>query len=171
MRICPMCGMPRLEEGVTECKFCGFEDKPLSALSKKQVHDLMASYEYETTEYGGIRIIRVKNIRDIALRGFIALPSVVTEIESEAFSCCKFLAGVELPEGLRRIGSNAFSYCRDLGSILIPASVTDMGSGVFSDCYDLRAVRCAAPEKPEGWADTWLDGCSARVRWSCREED
>ena len=170
MKICPMCSMHLSEESVTVCHFCGFEEKPLAELSRQQVYDLMASYEYEITE-DGVRIKRVKNIRDIALRGSVALPSFVTEIDEEAFSCCKFLARIILPSGLRRIGSGAFSYCRDLFSIYIPASVTEMGIGVFTDCYDLHVVSCAASEKPTGWSDGWLDGSCATAEWSAADDN
>ncbi len=171
MKICAMCGMPQLEKGASSCQFCGYEEKPLAELSQKCIYDLMASYEYEKTEDGGLRIKTVKNIRDIALRGAIAVPHFVTEIEAEAYSCCKFLARIELPKALRSIGSGAFAYCRDLFDVFIPESVTHMGKGVFADCYDLGVVRCAAPEKPQGWDDGWLDGCSARVEWGSTNED
>ena len=170
MKICAMCGMPQLEKGASSCQFCGYEEKPLSALSKTQICDLMASYEYEENE-DGLRIKTVKNIRDIALRGSVAVPHIVTEIADGAYSCCKFLAVIELPQALRAIGGGAFSYCRDLFDAFIPESVTHMGKAVFEGCYDLRVIRCAAKEKPSGWDDGWLDGCSARVEWGSTNED
>ena len=171
MKICPMCGMPQLGERTSKCQFCDYEEKPISELSKKQLYDLMASYEYEITEDGGCRIKTVKNIRDIALRGSVCVPHFVTEIADEAYSCCKFLARIELPRELRSIGDYAFNYCRDLFDIFIPETVTHMGKGVFNECYDLGVIRCAAPGKPEGWNDGWLDGCDARVEWSCTDEE
>lgn len=168
---CPMCGMPQLEKGLTVCQFCGYEERPLAELSKKKIYDLMASYEYEKAEDGGLRIKAVKNVRDIALRGTVTVPHFVTEIDSEAYSCCKFLADIELPKALRVIGDGAFSYCRDLFDVFIPKNVTHMGKGVFANCYDLRVVRCEAPEKPSGWDEGWLDGCSARVKWSCKNDN
>ena len=171
MKICPMCGMPQFEKGLKSCQFCEYEEKPVGELSKKQINDLMASYEYDVTEYGGYRIKTVKNIRDIALRGSVCVPHFVTEIEEEAYSCCKFLARIYLPEELRSIGDGAFAHCRDLFDIFIPESVTHMGKGVFFNCYDLGVIRCAVSEKPEGWDEGWLDGCDARVEWSCTDED
>ena len=170
MKICPMCGITQLKKGLTVCQFCGYEEKTLSELSQRQIHDLMASYEYEKMPDGGFRIKAVKNIRDIALRGAVCVPNFVTEIEAEAYSFCKFLARIELPKGLRSIGSGAFAYCRDLFDVLIPESVTHMGKGVFANCYDLKVVRCAASEKPEGWDEGWLDGCDALVEWSSADE-
>ena len=160
-----MCGMPQLDGVSTVCQFCDYEEKPLGELSKRQIYDLLASYEYERIE-DGVRIQSVKNIRDIALRGSVAIPHFVTEIAAEAFSCCKFLARIELPEGLRSIGDGAFAYCRDLFDVLIPASVSYIGKGAFSNCYDLGVIRVAAPAQPEGWDSDWLLGCSAKVKWS-----
>ena len=171
MIVCPKCGMPQLSKKGNGCEFCDYVEKPLSELTKREIEELMASYDYVMTEDGGCRIGAVKNIRDIALRGSVSVPHFVTEIADEAYSCCKFLARIELPKGLRSIGNGAFNYCRDLFDAFIPESVTHVGKGVFNDCYDLRVIRCAASEKPEGWDSDWLDGCEARVEWSSTADD
>ncbi len=170
MKVCPMCGMPRLKAGLKACQFCDYKEKPLEELSEKEIGMLMTSYEYERIE-DGVRIVAVKNIRDIALRGAVAIPHFVTEIGAEAFSCCKFLARIELPKGLRSIGEGAFSYCRDLFDVFIPASVSYIGKGAFADCYDLGVIRVAAPVQPEGWDSLWLSDCSAKVEWSSTDEE
>ncbi len=169
MKFCPMCGMPQLKTRSTVCQFCDYEEKPIEALSKREIHELMASYEYERIE-DGVRIAAVKSIRDIALRGAVAIPHFVTEIAADAFSHCKFLARIELPEGLRSIGDGAFARCRDLFDVFIPARVDYIGKGAFTDCYDLRVIRSAAPTQPDGWDSEWLSGCSARVEWSSTDE-
>lgn len=173
MEICPMCGMHRMksfEEKKGVCWSCNFDfGKPLRELSKKQIHDLMASYEYTVLEDGLYRIEAVKNIRDIALRNSVGTPNFIAEIADGAYSRCKFLQRLELHDGLRSIGDNAFGSCRDLFDMFIPATVTRMGKGVFDCCYDLREIRCGAPEKPEGWDDGWLEGCDATVMWGCTE--
>ena len=169
MKFCPMCGMPQDEVGVTVCRFCNYEEKPIGELSKKQFYDLLASYEYEMTE-DGVRILSVKNIRDIALRGAVAVPHFVTEIASEAFAHCKFLARIDLPQGLRYIGDGAFMHCRDLFDVFIPESVSYVGKGAFAACYDLGVVCCAAPECPDTWDSDWLADCSAKVEWSSIDE-
>lgn len=171
MKKCPMCGMPQFEKGSTVCEFCDYREKPLSELSKQEIDELMASYEYELTEDGGCRLKAVKNIRDIGLRGLVTIPHFVTEIDAGAYSCCKFLARIELPKGLRSIGDGAFAACRDLFDVFVPEGVLHMGRGVFAECYDLRVICCAAPEKPAGWDDAWLDGCDAQVEWSSVEEE
>ena len=169
MKFCPMCGMSQFKKEVTKCEFCDYEEKEFSALSQQQINELMASYDYEIIN-DGVRIIAVKNIRDIALRGSVAIPHFVTEIAADAFSCCKFLARIDLPKKLRSIGDGAFAHCRDLFDVFIPSSVTHMGKAVFSNCYDLGVVCVAAPTSPEGWDSEWLSGCSAKVEWSSIDE-
>ena len=169
MKFCPMCGMPQLDVGVTACAFCDYEEKPLEALSKTALYELMASYEYEEVE-DGVRIVGVKNVRDIALRGAVSIPHFVTEIGANAFSHCKFLARIDLPRGLRSIGEGAFAHCRDLFDVFIPESVSYIGKGAFAECYDLSVISCAAPEQPKGWDSEWTLGSSARVAWSCIDE-
>ena len=170
MKFCPMCGMPQLEKGLTVCQFCDYEEKPIEKLSKREIYDLMAPYEYERVE-SGVRIVSVKNVRDIALRGAVAIPHFVTEIAADAFSHCKFLARIELPKGLRSIGDGAFAHCRDLFDVFIPESVSYIGKGAFSNCYDLSVICAAAPAQPNGWDKEWLLGCSAKVEWSSPDEE
>ena len=169
MKFCPMCGMPQLEAGATVCMFCDYEEKPIEELSKQEIYDLMASYEYEWIE-DGARIKAVKSNRDIALRGAVAIPHFVTEIAAGAFAHCKFLARIELPKGLRYIGDGAFAHCRDLFDVFIPEGVSYIGKGAFSDCYDLGVICAAASAQPDGWDNEWLAGCSARVEWSSTDE-
>lgn len=169
MKFCPMCGMSQLEAGLTACQFCDYEEKPIEELSKSEIYDLMAAYEYERIE-DGMRIVAVKNNRDIALRGSVAIPHFVTEIASEAFAHCKFLARIELPRGLRSIGAFAFAHCRDLFDVFIPAGVSYIGKGAFADCHDLSVICSAAPSQPDGWDSEWLSDCSARVEWSSSDE-
>lgn len=169
MKFCPMCGMSQFEAGLKKCQFCDYEEKPLEQYSKREIYDLMAPYEYEWIE-GGARINAVKNHRDIALRGAVAIPHFVTEIAADTFSHCKFIARLALPKGLRYIGDGAFSHCRDLFDVFIPASVTYIGKGAFSDCYDLGVICCAAPQQPDGWDSEWLLDCSAKVEWSSTDE-
>ena len=168
MKFCPMCGMSQLENGVSVCRYCDYEEKPLEALSAEQVQELMAPYHYEETDDGTLRILSVKSIR---MRGSLAIPHFVSEIAAEAFASCTFLTRIDFPKTLRFIGAGAFANCRDLFDVFLPASVSHVGKGAFANCYDLSVVCCAAPAKPEGWDDGWLDGCDARVEWSCTDED
>lgn len=170
MKFCPMCGMSQFGAGLTVCEFCGYEEKRIEELSEQEIDDLMASYEYERIE-SGVRINCVKNNRDIALRGAVAIPHFVTEIAPNAFSCCKFLARIELPKVLRSIGDGAFAHCRDLFDVFIPESVGYIGKGVFSGCYDLSVICAAAPTQPDGWDSAWLEGSRAKVEWASTDEE
>lgn len=170
MKFCPMCGMSQLKAGLTKCQFCDYEEKQIKDLSKQEIYDLLASYEYKWVE-DGVRIEAVKNIRDIALRGAVAIPHFVTEIAENAFSHCKFLARIDLPKGLHSIGEGAFANCRDLFDVFIPESVSHIGKGAFSDCYDLGVICCASPSQPSGWDSDWLLGCDAKVEWASTDEE
>lgn len=170
MKFCPMCGSSQVQAGVTVCPWCDYEDKPIHELSKQEIDDLMAPYEYEWIE-DGARIIAVKHHRSISLRGSVGIPHFVTEIAANAFSPCKFLARIGLPQGLRSIGNGAFAQCRDLFDVFIPESVTHIGKGAFADCYDLGVICAAAPAQPDGWDTDWLSDCSAKVEWSSTDEE
>jgi hypothetical protein len=102
--------MSQSKAGITVCEWCDYEERPFEKLSGEGISELLAAYEYERIK-DGVRILAVKNIR---LRGKIAIPHFVTEIGAEAFSNCKFIARIDLPKGLHRIGEGAFAHCRDL---------------------------------------------------------
>jgi hypothetical protein len=159
-----MCGAWHSKE-TSVCDQCGHTEMPVDKYSKNKFYKLMQRFEYEKTEYGGYRILKVCNTRSLELRFSVGLPHFVTEIGDGAFEYCKFISEIELPNGLRSVGDGAFAYCKSLDCVFIPASVTRMGKAVFNECFDLREIRCAAPEKPEGWDDAWLDGCDATVQW------
>ena len=169
MKFCPMCGMSQLKAGLTACQFCNYVEKPIDELSKKEIQLLLAPYEYKMIE-DGVRIEAVKNHRDIALRGAVAIPHFVTEIAADAFADCKFLARIDLPKGLHSIGDGAFAYCRDLFDVFIPESVSHIGKGAFRNCYDLSVICTALPSQPKGWNSEWLSDCHAKVEWSSSDE-
>ena len=169
MKFCPMCGMSQFKSGLTVCEFCDYEEKPIEKLSENEIHELMAPYEYERTN-DGVRIVGVKNNRNIALRGAVAIPHFVTEIAADSLAHCKFLSRIGLPNNLRSIGDYAFAHCRDLFDVFIPESVSHIGKGAFSDCYDLGVICVAAPSQPDGWDSEWLSGSSAKVEWSSTDE-
>ena len=177
MKICPMCNMIQFDfvekknPNVCMVPMCAFEDKPASELTEKQIYDLLGAYEYEKLEDGTYRIVGVENIRDIGLRGPVALSQIVSEIDEDAMSHLKFMTILELPQGLRSIGNEAFASCRDLFKVFIPKTVTSMGKGVFKNCYDLKKITCEAESMPEGWDPDWLEGCEAEPVWGVPEID
>ena len=170
MKFCPMCGASQPSRRTTVCFLCNYEEKPQEKLSKQEIYELMAPYEYDWVA-DGARINAVKNSRDLALRGAVSIPNFVTEIAAGAFAHCKFLARIALPQGLRSIGEGAFAHCRDLFDVFIPEGVDYIGKGAFADCYDLCVVCAAAPEQPKGWDSEWLADSSAAVAWSYTDEE
>ena len=161
-----MCGMSQSQAGITVCEWCDYEEKNLEELSEEEISELLAAYEYERIE-DGVRILAVKNIR---LRGNIAIPHFVTEIGADAFANCKFIARIDLPKGLQRIGAGAFAHCRDLFDVLIPAGVDHIGKGAFANCDDLSVISLEAATQPQGWDSEWLADCYAKIEWSSKEE-
>ena len=170
MKICPMCGTSQLDTKSNVCFLCDFEQKPFDELTKQDISELMASYDYEFIE-NGVRLNAVKNIRDTSLRGSVAIPNFVTEIGPNAFADCKFIARIALPNGLCSIGAGAFAYCRDLFDVFIPESVSYIGKGAFTNCHDLSVICAAAPSQPQTWDSEWLLDCSAKVEWSSTDEE
>ncbi|MBR4770005.1 MAG: leucine-rich repeat protein, partial [Clostridia bacterium] len=65
----------------------------------------------------------------------------------------------------RVISAWAFLECESLTSVTIPSGVTQVGEAIFKDCANLKTVYCAAPKKPSGWSDKWLNDCDAKVVW------
>ena len=177
MKICPMCSMIQFDfvekknPNVCMVPMCGFEDKPVDQLTGKEINNLLGAYEYEKLEDGTYRIVGVENLRDIGLRGPVALSQIVSEIDEDAMSHLKFMTIIELPRGLRSIGNEAFASCRDLFKVFIPKTVTSMGKGVFKNCYDLKRIECEAEAMPEGWDPEWLEGCDAEPVWGVPEID
>ena len=64
----------------------------------------------------------------------------VTEVENEAFHCCRQLKEVVLNDGMQKIGVSAFQYCTSLSSITLQSTVTEIGGYAFRDCTNLREV-------------------------------
>lgn len=69
------------------------------------------------------------------------IPSSVTSIGDEAFSCCESLTSIIIPNGVTSIGVEAFRLCESLKSITIPASVKSIGGGAFDCCRSLTDIR------------------------------
>jgi len=77
------------------------------------------------------------------------------------------LTEIILPDTLTTITDGCFTNCRLLTSIVIPASVTTIGNAIFENCTSLTDIYCEAPEKPEGWIESWvnLEEILATVHW------
>ena len=192
MRSCPVCFKMQPKTGSTKCEFCGYEEKPLTQITKSQIGKFLSSYDCERIE-DGVRIVMLKDTRDFTLLFPVILPHFVTEIGANAFSDSKYLLHIELPDGLRVIGDGAFSYCELHKTVFIPSSVTYIGSGAFAHCGDLntmfippsvryigkgafahcdslKVIWIAASAQTDGWDEDWLEDCPAFVEWSVTDE-
>ena len=75
---------------------------------------------------------------------YYVIPSSVTTIGYDAFTCCENLTSVTIPTSVTSIGELAFSECSGLVSITIPASVTSIGDHVFEYCRGLTSITILA---------------------------
>ena len=66
--------------------------------------------------------------------------SVITAIESSAFSYCTALSSIELPNSIEKIESSVFFYCSALTSITIPQNIKSIGSYAFAYCSNLNSI-------------------------------
>ncbi len=71
---------------------------------------------------------------------YIAIPSSVTEIGSEAFADCKALRTVVLHKGITNIPDGAFAFCSSLENIALPDSAVSIGDAAFYECKSLGAL-------------------------------
>lgn len=72
------------------------------------------------------------------IKGEIAIPKGITNINDGAFSNRQKLTHVEIPEGVTYIGKSAFSDCTGLKHITIPSSVNKIDEEAFSGCRNLE---------------------------------
>ena len=68
------------------------------------------------------------------------IPSSVTSIGNNAFTCCKNLTSVTIPDSVTSIAYGVFQVCTSLMSVTIPDSVTSIGKFAFSYCTSLTNV-------------------------------
>lgn len=85
----------------------------------------------------------------------VVIPNTVTEIGDNAFSGCESLSSMKLSDRVVSIGEYCFSGDKKLtGNLFIPASCTHIGRLAFNYC-NFDTIYCEAPEKPEGWDESW----------------
>ena len=94
----------------------------------------------------------------------ITIPATVTTIGESAFETDFNMRYVNIPDGVTQIGLKAFYECSSLPALLIPESVTVIGMRAF---YYNLTLFCAAPSKPDGWAEDWQYSCN--VSWGFSE--
>ncbi|MDE7165289.1 MAG: leucine-rich repeat protein [Clostridiales bacterium] len=123
----------------------------------------LAPYTYRE-QYGRITVTGVKDkeavtslavpsvvsyIDDNAFKDCVNLESVVIDdsvstIGERAFSGCAKLKTVTLPKGLKEIEDYTFDGCTALEGIDIPDTLTNLGVGAFRDCSSLTEVELPA---------------------------
>lgn len=69
--------------------------------------------------------------------GEIIIPTGVSEIAGDAFSCCRNLTSITFPDGLKKIGDNAFAMCYDLSNIKNLSTIKEIGNAAFWECPKL----------------------------------
>ncbi len=87
----------------------------------------------------------VKTIGQEAFAGNTDVGSVnvgknTQEIETAAFSECKYLTSVTIPDNVLTIGDYVFSGCEYLSKVKLGANVEEIGSGVFAGCNSLATI-------------------------------
>ena len=70
----------------------------------------------------------------------VSIPSSVTWIREDTFSCCFNLTSVDIPSSVFRIDKGAFRGCKSLTSVEIPSSVTEIGYAAFFGCSSLTSI-------------------------------
>lgn len=112
----------------------------------------------------------------------IRIPPKVKVLKEGTFSYCYDLEKVILPDGLQEIQKRCFTYCGKLSEIFIPLSVTKIGRQAFNlyrnwsyrseAAPDPNSVRikvyCEAPEKPDGWAEDWIERKTSTYNYDTR---
>ena len=104
-------------------------------------------------EYTGEGCVVPKNVTIVRFHS-----SVVVEVDSEAFRCCKQLSEVVFSDGLQKIGDYAFYNCTSLSSIVLPSTVTEIDSRAFRGCSNLMEVQLNEGLEKIGW--NAFPGCS-----------
>lgn len=91
----------------------------------------------------------------------VTIPSSVTSIGDDAFSCCYYLEKVTFASNsqITELPYRAFRRCHSLTEFVIPASITEIDSNAFEEVLDKEDVGnltlyTERTERPAGWFTT-----------------
>ena len=118
----------------------------------------------ETAIPSTVRAIAPLAFSGITTLSSLVLPEGISCIGRGAFEFCHRLTELRFPSGLKSIGPFAFWCCKGLKKAVIPASIEEIGENAFLKCEG-ATIYCEAPEKPEGWHESWC-GAGVKVVWN-----
>lgn len=92
-------------------------------------------------------------------------------IIAENFAAGKnYMAGLKISSAVKEIKSGAFDNCGLGKEIFIPLNVEKIHGNAFANTPANLIIKCAAPQKPDGWSENWFTG-SAKIVWNASEEN
>lgn len=99
----------------------------------------------------------------------VTIPTSVSSIGDDAFSCCSSLTSVTIPTSVTSIGSYAFASCSGLTSIIIPSSVTSIGGSTFSGCSSTTSF--TIPNSVTSIGSYAFQNCTGTLNINCNIEN
>lgn len=103
---------------------------------KKDVQRQLAPFRYARNAFG----YTVTGVVDNSVSA-ITIPSVVTWIDTAAFSSCRNLVSITMHDGVTYIGQKAFQNCENLKSIILSAGLEGIEKHTFDGCTALENIR------------------------------
>ena len=82
----------------------------------------------------------------------ITFPSMLQEIEEEAFAGNEQLLSLVIPEGTSAIGRRAFYSCGRLRCVSLPSTLVSVGDEAFSGCAEAMYFQCPPGSPARDWA-------------------
>ena len=70
----------------------------------------------------------------------VTIPSSVTSLGDDCFSCCSNLTFVTVPSSVISMGHGCFTACAGLVSVSLPSTITSLGIECFLGCTSLRSI-------------------------------
>ena len=129
---------PNLSINITDGKYIRFKDSAVAALCLSNWGDTVGVTTTKAASIGSIGTIFKDNTNIVSFDELEKF-SILTQLDTQAFSYCTLLSSIKLPSSLTTIYNNAFENNTSLVSIDL-SNVTILGSGIFHDCTKLESV-------------------------------